>query len=283
MAETWTVRALLIWAREWLAKRRVESPRLDAELLLASALSCSRTRLYVDFDKPLSAEELSRVKRLLQRRAQREPVAYILGVREFYGRPFQVRRGVFIPRPETELLVQMALEAIPAEARVLDLCAGAGAIGVSIAAELAGACADLVEKSREAVAVARENAEALAPGRVRVFEGDLFAALPERAVYDAVVANPPYVPESERARLAPEIVGHEPAEALFAADEGLEVIRRIVAGAAAFLAPGGFFGTEIDPPLAARVCDLCGQAGLTGIRVVKDLAGFDRHVVARKP
>ena len=131
--------------------------------------------------------------------------------------------------------------------------------------------------------MARENAEALAPGRVRVFEGDLFAALPERAVYDAVVANPPYVPESERARLAPEIVGHEPAEALFAADEGLEVIRRIVAGAAAFLAPGGFFGTEIDPPLAARVCDLCGQAGLTGIRVVKDLAGFDRHVVARKP
>lgn len=283
MAETWTVRALLTWAREWLAKKGVESPRLDAELLLASALSCSRTRLYVDFDKPLSAEELARVKPLLQRRAQREPVAYILGEREFYGRPFRVRRGVFIPRPETELLVQMALEAIPAEARVLDLCAGSGAIGVSIAAELPGARADLVEKSTEAAVAAHENAQALAPGRVRVFEGDLFAPLPERVLYDAVLANPPYVPESDRARLAPEIVAHEPADALFAAEGGLEVIRRIVAGAIPWLAPGGFFGIEIDPALAAQVCDLCTQAGLTGIRVVKDLAGFDRHVVARRP
>src|SRR5256714_13714648 len=162
MAETWTVRALLSWAREWLAKKGVESPRLDAELLLAHALECSRTRLYVDFDKPLSPEELARVKPLLQRRAQREPVAYILGVREFYGRPFRVRPGVFIPRPETELLVQAAIEALPPEARVLDLCAGSGAVGVSIAVELPGARVDLVEESAEAAAPAREHGEALA-------------------------------------------------------------------------------------------------------------------------
>src|SRR5256714_6109690 len=206
MAETWTVRALLTWARDWLAKKGVESPRLDAELLLAHALSCSRTKLYVDFDKPLSADELARVKPLLQRRGQREPVAYILGVREFYGRPFRVRPGVFIPRPETELLVQLAVEAIPPEARVLDLCAGSGAVGVTIAGEPAGAHARLVATSPEAAAAARENAEALAPGRVRVFAGDLFAALPEQVRYEAVVANPPYVPEKDRARLAPEIV-----------------------------------------------------------------------------
>jgi release factor glutamine methyltransferase len=283
MAETWTVRALLTWAREWLAKRGVESPRLDAELLLAHALGCSRTRLYVDFDKPLSAEELARVKPLLQRRAQREPVAYILGAREFYGRSFRVRQGVFIPRPETELLVQLALEAVPAEARVLDLCAGSGAIGVSIAAELPGARADLVERSPEAAAAARENAQALAPGRVRVFEGDLFAALPEKAAYDAVVANPPYVPEKDRARLSPEIVAHEPPEALFAGDGGLAVIRGIVADAGPWLVPGGFFGIEIDPALAAQVCDLCARAGLARVRTVKDLAGLGRHVVARKP
>jgi release factor glutamine methyltransferase len=283
MAESWTVRALLTWAREWLANRGVESPRLDAELLLAHALSCSRTRLYVDFDKPLSAEELARVKPLLRRRAKREPVAYILGVREFYGRPFRVRPGVFIPRPETELLVQLAIEALPADARVLDLCAGSGAVGVSIAAELPGARADLVERSPEAAAAARENAQALAPGRVRVFEGDLFAALLERAQYHAVVANPPYVPEHDRARLAPEIVDHEPAEALFAAEAGLAVIRRIVAGAGGWLVPGGFFGVEIDPPLAAKVCDLCTQAGFTAVRAVKDLADLERHVVASKP
>jgi release factor glutamine methyltransferase len=280
MAETWTVRALLTWARDWLAKRGVESPRLDAELLLANALSCSRTKLYVDFDKPLSAEELARVKPLLQRRGQREPVAYILGVREFYGRPFRVRPGVFIPRPETELLVQAAVEAVPPEARVLDLCAGSGAIGVTIAAELPGARADLVEASAEAAAAARHNAEALAPGRVRVFEGDLFGALPERVRYDAVVANPPYVPEKDRARLAPEILAHEPHQALFADEGGLAVIRRIVAGAGDWLAPKGFFGVEIDPPLAARVRDLCAGAGFTGVRIVKDLAGLDRHVVA---
>jgi release factor glutamine methyltransferase len=282
-AETWTVRALLTWAREWLAAKGVESPRLDAELLLSHALGCSRTKLYVDFDKPLSAEELARVKPLLQRRARREPVAYILRAREFYGRPFRVGQGVFIPRPETELLVQLALEAVPAEARVLDLCAGSGAIGVSIAAELPGARADLVERSPEAAAAARENAQALAPGRVRVFEGDLFAALPEPVLYQAVVANPPYVAEQDRARLAPEIVGHEPSGALFAAEGGLEVIRRIVAGAGAWLAPGGFFGTEIDPALAAKVCDLCAGAGFAAVRVVKDLAGLDRHVVAKKP
>jgi release factor glutamine methyltransferase len=280
MAETWTVRTLLTWARDWLAKKGVESPRLDAELLLAHALSCSRTKLYVDFDKPLSAEELARVKPLLQRRGQREPVAYILGVREFYGRPFRVRPGVFIPRPETELLVQAAVEAVPPEARVLDLCAGSGAVGVTIAAELPEARADLVETSPEAAAAARQNAEALAPGRVRVFEGDLFGALPERARYDAVVANPPYVPEKDRARLAPEILGHEPHQALFADEGGLAVIRRIVAGAGDWLAPKGFLGIEIDPPLAAPVRELCAAAGFTGVRIVKDLAGLDRHVVA---
>jgi release factor glutamine methyltransferase len=283
MAETWTVRSLLAWAREWLAKKGVDSPRLDAELLLAYTLGCSRTKLYVDFDKPLSPEELARVKPLLQRRAQREPVAYILGVREFYGRPFRVRAGVFIPRPETELLVQASIEALGPEARVLDLCAGSGAVGVSIAAELPDSHVDLVEASAEAAAAARENAEALAPGRVRVFEGDLFAALPERSRYDAVVANPPYVAEAARSRLAPEITLHEPPQALFAAEGGLAVIRRIVAEAESWLAPGGFFGVEIDPALSASVTDLLSRAGLRKVRVVKDLAGLDRHVLGVAP
>jgi release factor glutamine methyltransferase len=277
MAETWTVRSLLTWAREWLAKKGVDSPRLDAELLLAHALGCSRTKLYVDFDKPLSPEELARVKPLRQRRAQREPVAYILGVREFYGRPFRVRPGVFIPRPETELLVQAAVEALPPEARVLDLCAGSGAVGVSIAAELPGARVDLVEASAEAAAAARENAEALAPGRTRVFEGDLFSALPERTRYDGVVANPPYVAGAERDRLAPEIVMHEPPQALFA------VIRRIAAEAGSWLVPGGFLGMEIDPGLGASVRDLCSEAGFRNVRIVKDLAGLDRHVFGTAP
>jgi release factor glutamine methyltransferase len=283
MTETWTVRSLLAWAREWLTKKGVDSPRLDAELLLAHALGCSRTRLYVDFDKPLSSADLARVKPLLQRRSQREPVAYILGVREFYGRPFRVRTGVFIPRPETELLVQAALEKLPPEARVLDLCAGSGAVGLSIAAELSGARVDLVEASAEAAAAANENAEALAPGRARIFTGDLFAALPERTRYDGVVANPPYVAEGERSRLAPEIVLHEPAQALFAGEGGLAVIRRIVAESRDWLVARGFFGLEIDPSLSAAVRELCVERGFSKVRVVKDLAGFDRHVLGSAP
>jgi release factor glutamine methyltransferase len=189
--ETWTVRSLLVWSREWLQKRGVDNPRLDAELLLANALGCDRVRLYIDGEKPLSPEELARFKPLLQRRGQREPVAYILGTREFYGRPFAVGPGVFIPRPETELLVQLALEATPEDARILDLCAGSGAVGVSIAAERPNARVDLVELSPAAAAFARTNAERHAQGRVQVFEGDLFAALPSEARYHAVVSNPP--------------------------------------------------------------------------------------------
>ena len=283
MAETWTVRALLAWARDWLAKKGVDSPRLDAELLLAHALGCSRTRLYVDFDKPLSPEELARVKPLLQRRAHREPVAYILGFREFYGRQFRVRPGVFIPRPETELLVQLALEALAGAARVLDLCAGSGAVGVSIAAELPEARVDLVELSPDVAAAARENAEALAPGRARVFEGDLFAALRETERYDAVLANPPYVAEDDQERLAPEIAVHEPHQALFAANRGRAVIERIVSEARSWLVPGGLLAVEIDPALSAFVGERFADAGFSRVRVVKDLAGLDRHVLGIAP
>jgi release factor glutamine methyltransferase len=279
--ETWTVRSLLAWSREWLAKKGVEAPRLDAELLLASALKCDRTRLYIDFDKPMGADELAQFKALIQRRARREPVAMILGTREFYGRPFAVGPGVFIPRPETELLVQLALEARPL--RVLDLCAGSGAVGLSIAAERPEASVDLVELSPAAAEYTARNAASLVPGRARVLIGDLFAALPERTRYDAVVTNPPYVPRGHAPRLAPEILEHEPHQALFADDEGLAVIARIVGAARDWLAPGGFFGTEIDPPQAERVLELCARAGLEGARSVKDLAGLDRHVVAKNP
>ena len=277
MAETWTVRSLLNWARDWLGKKGVENPRLDAELLLAHALGCSRTKLYVDFDKPITGDELARFKPLIQRRGTREPVAYILGTKEFYGRPFAVREGVFIPRPETELLVQLALEAKPA--RALDLCAGSGIVGVTLAAERAECAVDLVELSPEAAAAARENAEKHAGGRARVFHGDLFAALPEPATYDAITSNPPYIAAGEK--LAPDIMDHEPHLALFGGDDGLAVIRRIIAESPRWLAPGGFFGMEIDPDVREAAVALCAEAGFRDVRVIKDLAGLDRHIVGR--
>lgn len=280
----WTVRSLLAWGRDWLARRGVDNPRLDAELLVAHALGCDRIRLYAEFDKPLAADELSRARPLFERRGQREPVAYILGMKEFYGRPFKVGKGVFIPRPETELLVQVALEGLPqGPVHVLDLCGGSGAVGITVAAERPEAQVDVVDIADLAVAAAIGNAQAHAPGRVRVLRGDLYAALPERRRYDAVLANPPYVGTQEQGRLAPDIVRHEPHEALFAGEHGLDVVRRVVGDAPAWLASAGLFATEIDPGQAAAVLALCAQAGLCGAKVVRDLAGLDRHVVARAP
>jgi release factor glutamine methyltransferase len=292
MAEqAWTVRSMLLWAREWLGKKGVDNPRLDAELLLARALDCDRVRLYVDHDKPLTPAELTRFKALIVRRAEREPVAYILGVKEFYGRPFAVDKRAFIPRPETELLVQAALHALqdgpagpidPAcPLRALDLCAGSGAIGVSLAAELPALEVDLVEISEATAEVGRVNAAAHAPGRAKVYAGDLYAALPQPMRYRAIVSNPPYVPLRDEARLAPEIALHEPALALYGGEDGLSVIRRIVAGAPGWLCAGGTLLLEIDPLEAQEVMALCGAAGLSGARVTQDLAGHDRIVVAR--
>ncbi|HEY6911841.1 MAG TPA: peptide chain release factor N(5)-glutamine methyltransferase, partial [Myxococcales bacterium] len=256
---------------------------LDAELLLASALGCDRVRLYVDADKPLGAAELARFKLLIQRRGAREPVAYILGVKEFYGRPFEVTRGVFIPRPETELLVRLALEQVKggAAVRALDLCAGSGAVGITMAAERPLAQVDLVELSQDAVAVAERNAQKHAPGRVRVLPGDLFAALPERVRYDVITANPPYVPTVHGHELAPEILDHEPHAALFAGEDGLSVIRRIAAGLPDWLRPGATFVTEIDPSQGSAVAALLRDAGLVQVRVERDLAGLERHVTGR--
>jgi release factor glutamine methyltransferase len=289
--QVWTIRALLVWAKGWLEKKGVESPRLDAELLLAHALQAPRIKLYAEFDKPLTPAELAQFKALLLRRAGREPVAYVLGVREFYGRPFLVDHRVFIPRPETELLVQLGLQHLDrllegaAGLRALDLCAGSGAVGLSLAAERQQLAVDLVELSADAALVTRMNAEALVPGRagVRVLEGDLFAPLTEEARYEVICSNPPYIPLGDKGDLAPEILGHEPHLALFGGESGLEVVARIVALAPRWLTPGGALFVELDPSGAERAVALGVQAGLVQVRIEKDLAGTDRILVAHAP
>src|SRR5258708_15252379 len=177
MGEQWTVRSLLQWARDWLGNKGVENPRLDAELLLARATGGGRLCLYVDHDMPPDPAELQRFKDLIRRRAGREPVAYILGAKEFYGRSFAVDSRVFIPRPETELLVQAALQALdpargeerdpqtPRPLRALDLCAGSGAAGVTLAAEREGLCVDLAELSEGAAAAGAPDRAPDAPRR----------------------------------------------------------------------------------------------------------------------
>jgi release factor glutamine methyltransferase len=279
--ETWTPLKLLAWSQEWFAKKGLDAPRLTGELLLAHALRCDRVRLYLDFDKPLGDAELAAFRALVRRRAEGEPTAYILGRREFYGRPFRVTPAVLVPRPETELVVEAALAALPEGGSALDLCAGSGAIGVSLALERKGARVVATELSPAALAVARENAAALGAA-VELLEGDLYAPLPPGQRFDVLVSNPPYVPSGELPGLSPE-VRREPSLALDGGPDGLALLRRVVTGAPQWLAPGGTLVLEMHETHAEPLPALCRAAGFASAEPRRDLAGLWRFVVARWP
>jgi release factor glutamine methyltransferase len=278
--ESWTVRGVLEWMAKDFAARGMDSPRLDAELLVADALGIDRVRLYMDLHRPLVAGELVAVRARVARRRAREPVAYILGRREFYGRSFEVGPAVLVPRPETETLVERALELLPAEGegRVLDLCTGSGAIAVTLAAARPVLRVDATDVSEQALEVARRNAARLGVAeRVRFHRGDLFEPLPAGRRYDLVVANPPYVPDRVVATLQPEVAEHEPRIALAGGDDGLDVVRRIVAGASDRLVPGGRLLFEIGAGQAGAVRELL-EGRLREVRIHPDLAGIERVV-----
>ena len=279
MPETWTPLKLIAWTQGYFARSGVDAPRLTAEVLLAHALGCDRVRLYLDFEKPLGADELARYRDLVRRRAEGEPTAYLTGAREFYGRRFAVDRRVLIPRPETELLVEAALAALPEAGAALDLCTGSGCVGVTLALERPSARVVATDVSADALAVARDNAGRLGAA-LELLQGDLFAPLPPGARFDVVAANPPYVPTGELPRLARELA-REPALALDGGADGLALARRIVAGAPGWLAPGGTLLVEVHESHVEQVPALCLAAGLVGAEVRRDLAGLPRLAVAR--
>ncbi len=281
----WTIRKAVLWTAEYLAGKGVDAPRTDAELLLADVLGVDRVRIVIDFDKPLAKDELAAYRARIERRAGGEPTAYVLGRREFYGRRFSVDARVLVPRPETEGLVDLALAALPADrpSRALDLCAGSGCVGVTLAAERPLLSVDLVELDPGAAEVARANAAALGVAdRATVHVGDLFAALPAGARYQAIASNPPYVPEGELASLQREVL-REPRLALVGGADGLDVLRRIAASAPAFLAPGGVLAVEIAVDQGAAVASLFRDAGLREVEVLEDYSRRDRYVRGRGP
>jgi release factor glutamine methyltransferase len=279
MAETWTPLKLLGWTQGFFAQKGVDAPRLTAELLLAHALGCDRLRLYLDFDRPLGEAELSRFRELVRRRAEGEPTAYLTGTREFHGHRLSVDARVLVPRPETELLAEAALAALPEGGAALDLCTGSGALAVALALGRPGARVTAVELSPEALEVARANAAALGAA-VAFLQGDLYAPLPPGARFDVVVSNPPYVPTGELERL-PREVRREPRLALDGGPDGLAVLRRVVAGAPAVLAPGGTLALEMHESHEAALPTLCLEAGFAAAEARRDLAGLPRLVVAR--
>jgi len=254
-----------------------DSARLDAELLLAHALGVSRTELFLDSGRHVEGPAIRAFQDLVRRRAvQHEPVAYLLGRKGFRHIDLAVDPRVLVPRPETELLVEVALD-LPHGARVLDVGTGSGAVALALKHERPDLVVTGSDASRDALVVARANRDALGLD-VELVQADLLAGLGED--WDAVLSNPPYVAERDRAALPPDVLRHEPAQALFAGEDGLDVIRRLVAEAAATSAT--LLAMELGAGQASRVTALAQAAGFDDVRALRDLAGIERVVEGRR-
>lgn len=254
---------------------------LDADLLARTALGCDRAGLVTRRGETLDPGVDAAYTALLDRRARREPVAYILGEREFWGLPFEVTRDVLIPRPETELIVEEALAAFGGgrpPATVLDVCTGSGCLAVTLAREFGGADIIATDISEAALDVARRNAQRHGVmGRIAFHPADLLEGITARA--DLIVSNPPYVARREAATLAPEVRDHEPHVALFAGDDGLEIYRRLLPAARQRLTAQGKLVVELGLDQADAVVELAETARLRLEHARQDLQGITRTVV----
>jgi release factor glutamine methyltransferase len=286
--EPWTIRRVLAWAVADLRERGSDTPRLEAELLLAEVLGTDRVGLIVDAERPLDKTELGGYRALHKRRRAGEPVAYILGRREFYGRSFRVDARVLVPRPDTETLVETTLRRMgraAMAARVLDVGTGSGCVAITLARERPTWRVLGVDVSEGALAVAWENATRLsALPAVGFTRGDLGDALPPHG-FEAVVSNPPYIPTADLPGLARDVRDYEPRLALSPGPSGLEIIARIVRDAPRLLCPlagrGGLLALEVGAGQAHEAARLLEAGGFTEIEIDKDYGGIERVVSGR--
>ena len=275
------IAAALARAAQRLAARS-DSARLDAELLLAQVLRLERSQLLARSDQPLGEDSARLFAALIERRAQGEPVAYLLGRREFWTLELEVSAAVLVPRPETELVVELALARLPAgPARVLDLGTGSGAIGLAIARECPGARVDLVDASAAALAVAEQNRTRLRLGNARALLGDWYAPVAAER-YRIIVANPPYLARGDPHLELPELA-FEPRDALVAGPSGLEALSAIAAGALAHLENAGILILEHGATQGEACRRLLAAAGLESIETHRDLASLERATLGVKP
>lgn len=286
--EVWTIARVLRWAAEDLSRRGVTgSARLDAELLLGHATGLDRVRMIVDSARPLAPEELTRFRELHARRRRSEPVAYILGEREFYGLRFSVNQHVLIPRPDTEILVNVALARTRERhlfGRALDVCTGSGCVAIAFAKERPTWLVTGSDLSEPALEVARKNALKLgAIWNIDFRASDLFAALPNEPRFDLVTANVPYIPDDEVPTLVADIKNHEPHLALCGGPDGLAILRRLVKAAPGWLAPGGMLALEVGAGQAERVAKGLVAYGFADVERERDYAGIERVVSGRWP
>ena len=309
MNEIWTIGRILKWTENFFKEKGIESPRLDAEVLLGHVLEKERIYLYVHFDEPLQPQELADYREAIKQRIRRVPVAYIIGQREFMGLTFHVTEDTLVPRPDTEILVQAAIERLKMmsgaeEAHPVhfaDIGTGTGAICLSVLHYLPQATADTVDISEAARKVAEENAEALdVADRVTFYTGDLLTPLAKAqsggaggkagaaeettgAPYDAILSNPPYIPDADIEGLAPEVRCKEPRTALAGGADGLDFYRRLVADSPALLKDDGFLAVEVGIHQAQAVAKMAVESGsFVRTEIIKDYGGIERVVVAWK-
>lgn len=271
---------------DFLASKGVESARLNAEQLVGHALGLKRMQLYLQFERMLAEPELEKIRPLVKRRAQREPLQHILGTVEWGGLVLKCDRRALVPRPETEELLELVLKhraAVPGASplRILDLGTGTGALALALAKALPDARLTAVDASDDALALAGENSAALGLSeRVSLLKSNWFAALPAGETYEIIVSNPPYLTEAEVAEAEPEVRLHDPRSALVAPDAGLADIRVIVREAASRLVPGGLLALETGIAQHAAILQAVAAAGLTRGESVQDLSKRDRFVLA---
>lgn len=276
-----TVREIKARTETFFSQNGVPNEKLDTDILIAHSLGLKRLDLYLDMDRPLTEAQLEALRPLVKRRASREPLQYIIGTTEFYGLTLKVDPRALIPRHETEELVDHIVERLAAPPpRILDLGTGSGALALALASKFPDADVTAIDQSGEALALAAENAEALGLAeRLTFLQGDWFAPLPEGSQFDLIVANPPYLTEAEMQTAAPEVVGHEPAEALVSGRDGLDDLHRILGAAKDYLAEGGLLALETGIAQHAALKQLAQDNSLSG-ESLEDLSGRSRFFFA---
>lgn len=283
--EIWTIGKILKWTEEYFAKAGLDTPRLDAEVLLCYVLQKERIHLYVHFDQPLSKDELAQFKGYIKERVLHKPVAYIVGHKDFMGLEFKVTEDTLIPRPDTEILVEAVISRLKTGGEpgvIADIGTGTGAICLSLLNYLTSLKAVTVDISEKALAVAKENAQRLGlSDRIEFFHGDLLEPIKDRQ-FTAIISNPPYIPEGDIDTLAADVKDYEPISALAAGPDGLDCYRRLVAAAGALLVDGGFLAMEIGINQREELEKLAKESDWGQVEVVKDLAGIDRVVILWK-
>lgn len=292
MAEIWTIGKILKWTEEYFQKYNIENPRLDAEVLLGYVMNKERIFLYVHFDQPLDSEELAKFKECIKKRAMKMPVAYITGVREFMGLDFKVTEATLIPRPDTEILVETAMERLGKIAGneagtgkcFADLGTGSGAICLSILNYMKEIEAVTVDISPKAIAVAKENAEKFAVSdRIEFLEGDFLKPLENKGKFTAILSNPPYIPKQDILGLESDVKDFEPMGALDGGIDGLDFYRQLLVKSANYIEDGGFLAIEIGINQSQAILEMAKRNLMWGkVEVIKDLAGIDRCVVLWK-